>query len=188
MYQAFKGQPFSTPLSSMPTTTLSITKVPTTIGGRIQFTLPQTAPKPNKGKGIARDTNGPSKKIVPASKEVLQDPDALDQLDTEEKLEQAAREARISKPELIKDELSVIILKKKNMVVKELMISLSKKYKRLGQLHGELRIRPSLPLPEQTPTLSSGRKRKAIELEPEVSHLAKAETRGATRKGIITTL
>ncbi|GJR60443.1 hypothetical protein Tco_1502605 [Tanacetum coccineum] len=205
MYLAFKGQPFSTPSSSMPTTTLSITEVPTTIRGRIQFTLPQTAPKPNKGKGIARDTNGPSKKIVPASKEVLQDPDALDQLDTEEKLEQAAREARISKPELIKREKIKRSKEKRkkridqyvwttNQILKpktitdihihpnskpisitvymnmtkgtlrftirsalELMISLSKKYKRLGQLHGELRIRPSLPLPEQTPTLSSGR-------------------------------
>ncbi|GJS03245.1 hypothetical protein Tco_0319753 [Tanacetum coccineum] len=66
------------------------------------------------------------------------------------------------------DELSVIIPKKKNKVVGELMTSLRKKYNRLKMILGELRISPSLPLPEQTLSLSSSRKRKAFKLEPEV--------------------
>nr|GEV55953.1 retrovirus-related Pol polyprotein from transposon TNT 1-94 [Tanacetum cinerariifolium] len=65
------------------------------------------------------------------------------------------------------DELGAIIPKKKNKVVKELMISLSKKYKVLKEIPGELRINPSFP-PKQVPTLSSSRKRKALKLEPKV--------------------
>ncbi|GJU58614.1 hypothetical protein Tco_1236380 [Tanacetum coccineum] len=67
------------------------------------------------------------------------------------------------------DELSVIIPKKKNKVIGELMKSLRKKYNRLKMILGELGISPSLPLPEQkTLSLSLSRKRKAFNLEPEV--------------------
>nr|GEW02661.1 hypothetical protein [Tanacetum cinerariifolium] len=66
------------------------------------------------------------------------------------------------------DELSVIIPKTKNKVVGDIMTSLSKKYKRLNQILGELGISPSLPPPKQVPLLSSGIKRKVLELEPEV--------------------
>ncbi|GKE75695.1 hypothetical protein Tco_1537736 [Tanacetum coccineum] len=66
------------------------------------------------------------------------------------------------------DELSVIIPQKRNKVVGELMESLSKKYERLKEIPGELRINPSLPSSEQVPSLSSSRKRKALELELEV--------------------
>ncbi|GKG11728.1 hypothetical protein Tco_0345965, partial [Tanacetum coccineum] len=48
------------------------------------------------------------------------------------------------------------------------MTSLGKKYERLKVIPGEIRINPSLPVPEQVPSLSSGRKRKAQELESEV--------------------
>ncbi|GKA71430.1 hypothetical protein Tco_0777569 [Tanacetum coccineum] len=41
------------------------------------------------------------------------------------------------------------------------------KYERLKVIPGEIRINPSLPVPEQVPSLSSGRKRKAQELELE---------------------
>ncbi|GJX12639.1 hypothetical protein Tco_0204397 [Tanacetum coccineum] len=52
------------------------------------------------------------------------------------------------------DELGVIIPKKKNKVVGELMQSLSKKYERVKEIPGELGINPTLPLPEQYPSLS----------------------------------
>nr|GEW52432.1 hypothetical protein [Tanacetum cinerariifolium] len=66
------------------------------------------------------------------------------------------------------DELSVIIPKKKNKVVGELMTSVRKKYERLNQIPSKLGISPSLPPPKQTPSLASSRKRKTLELEPEV--------------------
>ncbi|GKB77152.1 hypothetical protein Tco_0944047 [Tanacetum coccineum] len=47
------------------------------------------------------------------------------------------------------------------------MISLGKKYERLKVIPGEIGINPSLPVPEQVPSLSSGRKNKAQELELE---------------------
>ncbi|GJY88093.1 retrovirus-related pol polyprotein from transposon TNT 1-94 [Tanacetum coccineum] len=65
------------------------------------------------------------------------------------------------------DELQEIIPKRKNKVVKDLMNSLSKKYERLRATHEELGIRPSLPVPGQVLFLTSGRKRKHQELEPE---------------------
>ncbi|GJU46785.1 hypothetical protein Tco_1204051 [Tanacetum coccineum] len=64
------------------------------------------------------------------------------------------------------DELREIIPKKKNVVVKDLMNSLSRRYKRLQQIPEELGIHPSLPVPEQSSSRSSGKKRKHMELEP----------------------
>ncbi|GJU26671.1 hypothetical protein Tco_1165292 [Tanacetum coccineum] len=64
------------------------------------------------------------------------------------------------------DELSIIILKKKNKMVSELMTSLSNKYERLKQILGELGISLSLPISKQDISLPR-RKGKAIELEPE---------------------
>nr|GEV26361.1 copia protein [Tanacetum cinerariifolium] len=66
------------------------------------------------------------------------------------------------------DELSVIIPKTNNKVVGDLMTSLSKKHERLNQIPGELGIGPYLPPPKQVPLLSSGIKRKVLELEPKV--------------------
>ncbi|GJZ83697.1 hypothetical protein Tco_0648870 [Tanacetum coccineum] len=87
---------------------------------------PPVAPKADKGKGIATDeTEEPTKKLVPAAREVRQDPDEQIRvpyqihkkiyqltndeiqahLDKEKMLKKAAKEARllaISKPELIK--------------------------------------------------------------------------------------
>ncbi|GKB23373.1 hypothetical protein Tco_0862774 [Tanacetum coccineum] len=51
---------------------------------------PQVTPKPDRGKGIARDTDEFPRKLMPS------------RLDKEEKIEQAAKEARLSKLELIK--------------------------------------------------------------------------------------
>ncbi|GKB67200.1 hypothetical protein Tco_0928612 [Tanacetum coccineum] len=48
------------------------------------------------------------------------------------------------------------------------MTSLSKKYDRLKVISIELGIHPTLSAPKQVPSLSSGRKRKTQELEPEV--------------------
>nr|GEV70872.1 uncharacterized mitochondrial protein AtMg00810-like [Tanacetum cinerariifolium] len=65
------------------------------------------------------------------------------------------------------DELREIIPMKKNTVVKDLMNSLSRRYKRLRQILEELGIQSALPDPKQAPSQTSGRKHKHIELEPE---------------------
>nr|GEY13265.1 hypothetical protein [Tanacetum cinerariifolium] len=64
------------------------------------------------------------------------------------------------------DELREIIPKKKNTMVKHLMNSLSRRYKRLRQILGELGIQSALPAPEQAPSQTSRRKQKHMELEP----------------------
>ncbi|GKD58975.1 hypothetical protein Tco_1296484, partial [Tanacetum coccineum] len=68
------------------------------------------------------------------------------------------------------DELGPIIQKKKNTIVKDLMVSLGKGYERLKMIPKELGIQSTLPAPilEQAPSQSSGRKRKHIESEPEI--------------------
>ncbi|GJW79577.1 hypothetical protein Tco_0143552 [Tanacetum coccineum] len=67
------------------------------------------------------------------------------------------------------DELGPIIEKKKNTIVKDLMESLSKIYERLKKIPEELGIQSALPpVLEQAPSVSSGRKRKHMELEPEI--------------------
>nr|GEZ26953.1 hypothetical protein [Tanacetum cinerariifolium] len=65
------------------------------------------------------------------------------------------------------DELRKIIPKKKNAVVKDLMNSLSRRYKRLRQIRRELGIHSALPALEKTSSQTSGRKRKHMKLEPE---------------------
>ncbi|GKD89353.1 hypothetical protein Tco_1364860 [Tanacetum coccineum] len=67
------------------------------------------------------------------------------------------------------DKLREIIPKKKNVVVKDLMNSLSQRYERLKKIPRELGIHSALPAPapEQASSRSSGRKQKHIELEPE---------------------
>ncbi|GJV40133.1 hypothetical protein Tco_1418573 [Tanacetum coccineum] len=120
IFYAFKGQ--STPSSSMPKTTLAITKddmvteeavekeptkepkvenvekkpeilIPQPTGPVIDITLPEqpesppAAPKANRGKGKVIDAVESPPKLVKASS----------------KIEQAAKEAKLSKPELIKD-------------------------------------------------------------------------------------
>ncbi|GJT94200.1 hypothetical protein Tco_1083045 [Tanacetum coccineum] len=54
----------------------------------------------NVEKEASRDIDEPPRNLVPASTKVCQDPDAP--LEKEEKMEQATREARLCKPELIK--------------------------------------------------------------------------------------
>ncbi|GKF07243.1 hypothetical protein Tco_0041467 [Tanacetum coccineum] len=68
------------------------------------------------------------------------------------------------------DELKEIILKKKNVVVQDMMNSLSKRYERLRQIPVELRIKPVLPEPnyEQASSKPESRKRKYMELELEM--------------------
>nr|GFA55452.1 hypothetical protein [Tanacetum cinerariifolium] len=66
------------------------------------------------------------------------------------------------------DESGAIIPKKKNKVVEYLMNSLCKKYERLKETPSELEIKSTLPPPEKVPSLSLSRKRKALELEPNV--------------------
>ncbi|GJS65213.1 hypothetical protein Tco_0679777 [Tanacetum coccineum] len=68
------------------------------------------------------------------------------------------------------DELGSIIQKKKNTIVKDLMTSLGKRYERLKKIPGELRIQFALlaHVPKQDQSQSSRRKRKHMELEPEI--------------------
>ncbi|GJS50936.1 hypothetical protein Tco_0624298 [Tanacetum coccineum] len=68
------------------------------------------------------------------------------------------------------DELGPIIQKKKNTIVKYLMTSLGKRYKRLKKIHEELGIQSALPtpIPEQALSQSSWRKKKHMELEPKI--------------------
>ncbi|GJT32176.1 hypothetical protein Tco_0922595 [Tanacetum coccineum] len=67
------------------------------------------------------------------------------------------------------DELGPIIEKKKNTIVKDLMESLSKRYERLKKIPEELGIQSTLPpVLEQASLVSLGRKRKHMELEPEI--------------------
>nr|GEY56769.1 hypothetical protein [Tanacetum cinerariifolium] len=64
------------------------------------------------------------------------------------------------------DELSVILPKKYDKCVGEMMTSRSKKYKRLKEISNELGLDLTLPLPKQDPSLLR-RKKKEIKLEPE---------------------
>ncbi|GJT23375.1 hypothetical protein Tco_0893312 [Tanacetum coccineum] len=68
------------------------------------------------------------------------------------------------------DELREIIPKKKNAIVKDLMNSLSRRYERIKKTLKELRIKSALPapIPKQDSTKPSGKKRKHMELEPEI--------------------
>ncbi|GKB41375.1 hypothetical protein Tco_0886317 [Tanacetum coccineum] len=68
------------------------------------------------------------------------------------------------------DELGPIIQKKKNSVIKDLMTTLSKRYERLKKIPNELGIQSALPalVLEQASSQTSGRKRKHMELEPEI--------------------
>ncbi|GJR82377.1 hypothetical protein Tco_0153162 [Tanacetum coccineum] len=68
------------------------------------------------------------------------------------------------------DKLGEINLKKKNIVVKDLMNSLSRRYERIKKIPKDLSIQSALPalVPEQAPSQILGRKRKHMELEPEV--------------------
>nr|GEU68277.1 hypothetical protein [Tanacetum cinerariifolium] len=66
------------------------------------------------------------------------------------------------------DELREIIPKKKNIVVKDLMKSLSQRYEKLRKIPGELGVQPALPLLKQASSQTSGRKQKYIELDPKI--------------------
>ncbi|GJU25377.1 hypothetical protein Tco_1163998 [Tanacetum coccineum] len=68
------------------------------------------------------------------------------------------------------DGLGLIIQKKKNTIVKDLMISLGKRYERLKKILGELGIQSALPtpIPEQALSQYSGKKKKRMELELEI--------------------
>ncbi|GJV35341.1 hypothetical protein Tco_1407818 [Tanacetum coccineum] len=68
------------------------------------------------------------------------------------------------------DELGLIIQKKKNKIVGELIISLVKRYERLRKIPKELGIQSALPppAPEQASSQLSGRKRTGMKLELEI--------------------
>ncbi|GJR36614.1 hypothetical protein Tco_1212298 [Tanacetum coccineum] len=68
------------------------------------------------------------------------------------------------------DELRKIIPKKKNVVVKDLTNSLSRRYEKIKKIPKELGIQSALLalIPKKAPSKSSGRKRKHMELEHEI--------------------
>ncbi|GJT41605.1 hypothetical protein Tco_0941470 [Tanacetum coccineum] len=69
------------------------------------------------------------------------------------------------------DDPREIIPKKKNVVVQDLMNSLSRRYERIRKILEELGIKSALstfPAPEQASSKSSRKKRKHMELEPEI--------------------
>ncbi|GKB26499.1 hypothetical protein Tco_0865900, partial [Tanacetum coccineum] len=161
----------------------------------------------DRGKGIARDTKLQGKllkkfseaKVDPKSLRSLKGgKEFLEKRDVEYKVLQREHLDKLKKSRELKrkrfnqfgnfgviewDELSVIIPKTKNKVVEELMKSLCKKYERLKEIPGELGINSSFPLPEQDPSLSLSRKRKALELEPEV-RIVSLECNHSLPKGI----
>ncbi|GJT81314.1 hypothetical protein Tco_1055656 [Tanacetum coccineum] len=154
-------------------------------------------PRIDKGKGIATESDeDPSKRVVPASTIIrpgLHEPVRKMKKDSEE-----AKLLDMSRPEVIKvvqeeaenirldlrkiisakadfgitelDELGLIIQKKKNSVVKDLVTSLSKRYEILKKFPEELGIQSTLPapVPEQASSQSSGRRRNHMELKPQV--------------------
>ncbi|GKD63618.1 hypothetical protein Tco_1305726 [Tanacetum coccineum] len=65
------------------------------------------------------------------------------------------------------DELREII-PTKNAVVKDLMNSLGRRHERIRKIPKELGIKSALPAPEQASSKSSRKKRKHMELEPEI--------------------
>ncbi|GJZ64436.1 hypothetical protein Tco_0620857 [Tanacetum coccineum] len=68
------------------------------------------------------------------------------------------------------DELGQIIEKKKKSIIKDLMTYLGKRYERLKEIPEELGIQSALPtpVPRQVASQSLRRKRKHMELEPEI--------------------
>nr|GEY53112.1 hypothetical protein [Tanacetum cinerariifolium] len=85
-------------------------------------------------------------------------------LDKKEKIKKAVEEAKLFKMTKIE------VIKKNNSIVKDLMTSLGKRYERLKKIPEELGIQSALPalVPRQVISQSLGRKRKHIELEPEI--------------------
>ncbi|GKC87620.1 hypothetical protein Tco_1148269 [Tanacetum coccineum] len=79
--------------------------------------------------------------------------------------------------------LQSLSTKKKNKLVGELMTSLGKKYDRLKVITEEIGINPTLPALEQFHCLSSGRKRKALELESKV-HIPGLEFNRSLSEGV----
>nr|GEU41270.1 retrovirus-related Pol polyprotein from transposon TNT 1-94 [Tanacetum cinerariifolium] len=71
------------------------------------------------------------------------------------------------------DELGEIIPKNKNVAMKDLMTSLSRRYERIKKIPMELKIQSALPshILKQASSKSSRRKRKHIELEPKIKVL-----------------
>ncbi|GJX20370.1 hypothetical protein Tco_0223047 [Tanacetum coccineum] len=84
------------------------------------------------------------------------------------------------------DEVGPINQSKMNRIVSDLMTSLSKRYERLKKIPEELRIQSALhaPAPEQAFSQLSGRKRKIIDLEPEI-HIPRLECNRSLPKGVL---
>nr|GEV97226.1 hypothetical protein [Tanacetum cinerariifolium] len=82
-------------------------------------------------------------------------------------------------------ELGLIIQKKKNSIVKDLMTSLSKRYERLKKILKEYGIQSAHPalLPKQASSQTSGRKRNQVELKPKVK-VHGLECNRSLRKGV----
>nr|GEV37282.1 hypothetical protein [Tanacetum cinerariifolium] len=146
------------------------------------------APRINKGKGITIESDeDPLKKLVPASTIVRPNPDEEVKVTymiigkmcyfTDTEMNNDKKNFDVHQPFKFTefgitefDEMGPIIQKKKNSIVKDLMTSLSKRYKWLTKILEKLRIQSVLPalVLEQASSQTLGRKRKHMELEPEV--------------------
>ncbi|GJX89708.1 hypothetical protein Tco_0341722 [Tanacetum coccineum] len=196
MYQAFKGQA-STPSSSVPTT-LAITYLLATVGGEndthtdgehiameddkvkeeptIEVTLIESTSKPPLADPILenQDLDEPIRVpyMINGKMQYLTVEEINAYLEKEDKIKKATEEAkmlemtRIKVIKVVQEEAEKIRLDPKAIKsAKE-----GKRYERLMKILEELRIQSALPapVPEQAPFESSGRKRKHIELEPEI--------------------
>ncbi|GJV13839.1 hypothetical protein Tco_1355380 [Tanacetum coccineum] len=114
-------------LSSIPSHTYPIidTTPPKDQPGSSSF----ITPKVDKGKGIARDTHDLPPKLIKASRKVCPNPDAPAHLDKKEKMEQAAKEAELSKLDIMK-------------VAAKLVNEAEKKPERITNIYIDPRTRP----------------------------------------------
>nr|GEV78439.1 hypothetical protein [Tanacetum cinerariifolium] len=194
MYNAFRGQSSSAPSSSV-TPTFSLTDTLANLEGDNATHTATKEPPHTEGKTDANIQDKPEepKQSVDANIEkmhYLTNDEISEHLEKEELIKKAAEQARllvITKPEVIKlvrEEAEKIRIdseritsakegekfKKAQDAQLKVLNKEKKRYERIKKILGELRIQSALPSPilEQALSKSLGRKRKHIELEPEV--------------------
>nr|GEV70903.1 hypothetical protein [Tanacetum cinerariifolium] len=197
IYQDFKGQSSSAPSSSV-TSTLALTNIPTNVEGENATNTTTEEPHSHTEAEIehlkmavlissitpTKADEDSSKKLVHASSIVCPDLDEQLKLNSWPEVikvvQEEAEKIRLDSKKISSakvefgitelDDLGLIIQKKKNSIVKDLITSLSKRYERLKKIPKELGIPSALPTPapKQASSQTLGRKTKHIELEPEV--------------------
>nr|GEX43011.1 hypothetical protein [Tanacetum cinerariifolium] len=197
IYQAFKGQSSSAPSSSV-TSTLALTNIPANVEGENATNTTTEEPHSHTEAETehlkmavlissitpTKADEDSSKKLVHASSIVRPDLDEQLKLNSWPEVikvvQEEAEKIRLDSKKISSakvefgitelDDLGLIIQKKKNSIVKDLITSLSKRYERFKKIPKELGIPSALPTPahEQASSQTSGRKTKHMELEPKV--------------------